>query len=131
MARNPVRDERQGDLFGTPPPPAKSARRACPPMPPRKKTPAPEPMSLGNLGARTTRPEIDEFLDGLPDQDLAYLVVEATRIVKRRLARGQGRGLRSRGFRSGTVASCRGPAPAWRGTHGNRRAGRNLVSHTS
>ena len=54
-------------------------------------------MSLGNLGARATRPEIDAFLDGLPDQELAYLVVEATRLVKWRLARGQGRGLRSRG----------------------------------
>jgi hypothetical protein len=66
-------------------------------MPTRKETLAPEPMSPGNLGAKMTRPEIDEFLDGLPDQDLAYLVVEATRIVKRRLAREQGRGLRSRG----------------------------------
>jgi hypothetical protein len=54
-------------------------------------------MSLGNFGARATRPEIDEFLDGLPDQELAYLVVEATRVVKRRLARGQGRGLRAKG----------------------------------
>jgi hypothetical protein len=97
MVRNPLRDERQGDLFGAPLQPAKPARRASPPMPTRKGTPAPEPMSLGNLVARATRPEIDEFLDGLPDQELAYLVIEATRIVKRRLARGQGRGLRSRG----------------------------------
>ena len=97
MARNPLRDERQGDLFGAPPQPAKPARRAAPPISMRKETPAPEPMSLGNLGARAARPEIDAFLDGLPDQELAYLVVEATRLVKRRLARGQGRGLRSRG----------------------------------
>lgn len=97
MARNPLRDERQGDLFGVPPPLAKPVRRASPPMPARDETPAREPMSLSNLRARATKPEIDEFLDGLPDQELAYLVVEATRVVKCRLARGQGRGLRSRG----------------------------------
>jgi hypothetical protein len=33
----------------------------------------------------------------MPDQELAYLAVEATRLVKRRLARGQGRGLRLKG----------------------------------
>jgi hypothetical protein len=90
MARNPLRDERQGDLFGAHPPPAKPVRRASPPMPTRKETPAPEPVSLGNLGARATRPEIDDFLDGLPDQELAYLLVEATRLVKLRHDRGQG-----------------------------------------
>jgi hypothetical protein len=52
---------------------------------------------LGNLGAKATKSEIDEFLDGLLDQQLAYLVVEATRLVKRRVARSQGRGLRTRG----------------------------------
>jgi hypothetical protein len=56
-----------------------------------------EPVSLGTLGAKATRLEIDEFLDGMPDQELAYLAVEATRLVKRRLARGQGRGLRPKG----------------------------------
>ncbi len=55
---------------------------------------APESVSLGKLGAKVTRPEIDEFLGSLPDQELAYLVVEATRLVKRRFTRGQGRGLR-------------------------------------
>jgi hypothetical protein len=54
-------------------------------------------VSLGNLGAKATRPEIDEFLDGLPDNELAYLVVEAMRLVKRRLVRGQGRGHRPKG----------------------------------
>ena len=97
MARNPVRDERQGDLFGAPPPPAKPARRTSPPKPAREETPAPEPVSLATLGAKATRPEIDELLDGMPDQELAYLAVEATRLVKRRLARGQGRGLRPKG----------------------------------
>jgi hypothetical protein len=52
---------------------------------------------LGTLGAKATRPEIDELLDGMPDQELAYLAVEATRLVKRRLVRGQGRGLRPKG----------------------------------
>jgi hypothetical protein len=97
MARNRVRDERQGDLFGAPPPAAKPARRASSPKTVREEARAPEPMSLANFGARPTGPEIDEFLDGLPDQELAYLVVEATRVVKRRLARGQGRGLRAKG----------------------------------
>jgi hypothetical protein len=54
-------------------------------------------MSLGRLGTTPTRPEIDDLLDDLPDQELAYLAVEATRLVKRRLARGQGRGLRPKG----------------------------------
>ena len=97
MARNPVRDERQGDLFGAPPPPAKPARRTAPPRPVLEETEAPEPVSLGTLGAKATRPEIDELLDGMPDQELAYLAVEATRLVKRRLTRGQGRRLRSKG----------------------------------
>jgi hypothetical protein len=60
----------------------------------REETRAPKPVSLGTLGAKATRPEIDELLDGMPDQELAYLAVEATRLLKRRLARGQGRGLR-------------------------------------
>ena len=102
MARNPVRDERQGDLFGAPPPPANPARG-----PPRRnqcvrRIQAPEPVSLGTLGAKATRPAIDELLDGLPDQELAYLAVEATRLVKRRLAGGQGRGLRSKRAGQGT-----------------------------
>ena len=94
MARNLVRDERQGDLFGAPPPPAKPVRRTSPPRPVRDDTRAPEPVSLG---AKATRPEIDELLNGMRDQELAYLAVEATRLVKRRLVRGQGRGLRPKG----------------------------------
>ena len=54
------------------------------------------------MGAKATRPETDAFLDELPDQDLAYLAVEAMRLVKRRLSRGQGRGLRSKGAGQGT-----------------------------
>jgi hypothetical protein len=101
MARYPVRDVRQGDLFGAPPLPAKPARRASSPKPAREEELAPEPVSLATLGRRATRPEIDAFLDGLPDQELTYLLVEATRLVKRRLARGQGRGLRSKGVGRG------------------------------
>ena len=48
---------------------------------------------MSELGQRINKPEIDEFMDRLPDQQLAYLVVEATRLVNRRLIRGQGRGL--------------------------------------
>jgi len=98
MARNPVRDERQGDLFGAPPPPAKPAGRSPPPKQVREETPPPEPVSLSTLGARVTRPAIDDYLDGLPDRELAYLAVEAVRSIKRRLARGQGRGLQPKGF---------------------------------
>jgi hypothetical protein len=97
MARNPVRDERQGDLFGAPPPPSKPTRPTAPPRPVREETRGPEPVSLGTLGAKAAKPEIDELLDGMPDQELAYLAVEATRLVKRRLVRGQGRGLRPKG----------------------------------
>ncbi|QRM35125.1 hypothetical protein [Microvirga sp. VF16] len=96
MARNPARDARQGDLFGAPPP-LKPARRASPQRVAKEELPAPELVSLARSGETATRPEIDELLDSLPDQELAYLVVEATRIVKRRLARGQGRGLRTKG----------------------------------
>ena len=97
MARSPVRDARQGDLFGASPPLANPIRRAAPPKPVQEEALLPEPVLLGRLGAKATRSEIDAFLDGLPDQELAYLAVEATRLVKRRLARGQGRGLRSKG----------------------------------
>ena len=102
MARSPVRDARQGDLFGAPPPPAKPVRRAVPPKPFQEEALPPEPVLLGRLSAKATRSEIDAFLDGLLDQELAYLAVEATRLVKRRLARGQGRGLRSKGAGQGT-----------------------------
>jgi hypothetical protein len=87
MARNLARDKRQGDLFGAPPPPAKPARRTSPPKPAREEIPA-APASLATLGAKATRPEIDKLLDSMPDQELAYLAVEATRLVKRRLVRG-------------------------------------------
>jgi hypothetical protein len=91
MARNPVRDERQGDLCGATPPPAKPARRTSLPKPVCEESKTPEPMLLATLGAKATRPEIAELLDDMPDQELAYLAVEATRLVKRRLVRGQGK----------------------------------------
>lgn len=58
-----------------------------------KETQISELVSLGTLGAKATRPEIVELLDSMRDQELAYLAVEATRLVKRRLVRGQGRAL--------------------------------------
>jgi hypothetical protein len=98
MARSPVRDERQGDLFGAPSPPAKPARWiSSPPKPKREEPPEPAQTSPGKLGAKPTRPEIDELLEELADQELAHLAVEATRLVRRRFARGQGRGLRPNG----------------------------------
>jgi hypothetical protein len=101
IARNPVRDERQGDLFGPPPPLANPARRASPPKPAPEETSAPEPVLLGELGQRVTKPEIDEFLHCLPDQELAYLVVEATRLIKQRLTQKAGEGLRPKGASRG------------------------------
>jgi hypothetical protein len=97
MARNPVRDERQGDLFGAPPPRAKPARRAASPVRVADEAPAWETASLAALGQRVTRAEIDDLLDGLPDEELAYLVVKAVRAVKRRIAQEQGRVLRPKG----------------------------------
>ena len=90
MARSPVRDARQGDLFGASPPLANPIRRAAPPKPVQEEALLPEPVLLGRLGAMATKSEIDAILDGLPDQELAYLAVEATRLVKRRPARGEG-----------------------------------------
>jgi hypothetical protein len=72
MARNPVRDERQGDLFGAPLPPVKPTLRTSLPKPAREEMRAVKPVPLGALG------------------ELAYLAIEATRLVKRRLARGRG-----------------------------------------
>jgi len=117
MARSPVRDARQGDLFWATPPPAKPVRRAVPPKPVQEEALPPEPVLLGRLSAKATRSEIDAFLDELPDQELAYLAVEATRLVKRRLARGQEGGLRSKGAGQGT-------SPL---EEGLRRIGRELM----
>lgn len=103
MARNRARDERQGDLFGASSPPAKPARRTSPPTLAREEASAPRPVSLSELDSRVTKPEINEFLDGLPEQEFAYLVVEANRFVKRRLTRGQGRGLRPKGGNQGSL----------------------------
>jgi hypothetical protein len=50
MALNPVRNERQGDLFGAPPSPAKPPRRTSPPKLVRKEVSAPEPVSLSEIG---------------------------------------------------------------------------------
>jgi hypothetical protein len=80
-------------LSGAPPPPAIPTRRTSPPKLVLEEALVLEPVSLATLGANSTRPEIDELLNGLTDQELAYLAIEATRLVKRRLARGQGTGL--------------------------------------
>jgi hypothetical protein len=41
------------------------------PKPAPAKALAPEAVSMGKLGAKVTRPGIGEFLDSLPDQELA------------------------------------------------------------
>jgi hypothetical protein len=91
MARGPARDVRQGDLFGAPLPPPKFTPRAVAPKKVAEDAPARKTVTLEILGQKATRVEIGELLDSLPDEELAYLAVEATRVVKRRLARGQGR----------------------------------------
>lgn len=101
MVRNPARDERQGDLFGVPPPPAKPIRRAAAPGRTVEAAPAREAVALATSGQRVTRAEIDDLLDSLPDQELACLAVEVTRLVKRWLARVQGRGPRPKGIGKG------------------------------
>jgi hypothetical protein len=58
-------------------------------------------VALATSGQRMTRAEINDLLDSLSDQKLACLAVEATRVVKRRLARGQGRGPRPKGTGKG------------------------------
>ena len=98
MARNLVRDERQGDLFGAPPAPStKPPRRTPAPKLERVEEPASARAAPTTPVKALTKPTIDEILEDMPDRELADLVVEATRLVKRRLARGQGRGLRSKG----------------------------------
>ena len=64
MARNRVRDERQGDLFGAPPPPANPARRAAPPKPCVGRCQHPS-RCRGHARRKATRPAIDE-LPGWP-----------------------------------------------------------------
>jgi hypothetical protein len=58
MARNPVRDERQGDLFGAPPPPAKPVRRTSPPRPVREETRAPDLCRWARLARRQQGPRL-------------------------------------------------------------------------
>ncbi len=97
MARNTVRDERQGDLLGTLR--HLTNRSAGPPR--RGRCVRRHRRQSQCRWASSARRQLDELLDGMPDQELAYLAVEATRLVKRRLVRGQGRGLRPKGAGKG------------------------------
>jgi hypothetical protein len=62
-----------------------------------EEAPVREIASLAILGQRAPRAEIDELLNGLPNEELAFLLVKATRAVKRRFAREQGRVLQPKG----------------------------------
>jgi len=44
------------------------------------------------MGKNATRLEINELRGVLPDESLTYLALEATRAIKRRFSRGEGRG---------------------------------------
>ena len=128
MARNFVRDERQGDLFGAPPPSIKPPRRVPAPKPRRDEAPASARVALTTPGEALTKPTIDEILENMPDRDLADFVVEATRVVKRRLARGQGRGPAIQRTGPKKIAAGRCPAPdrtRTDGVRGFRRYGMN------
>lgn len=94
MARNPIRDERQGDLFGAQAAPAKG------PKPSRQTTKAnaashtPGDVAPARFAERPTRFDLEELVTGLSDGDLAHLAVLATRGLKRRLSRIWGRSSR-------------------------------------
>lgn len=106
MARKPEVDRRQTDFFGAPAPtPAAPARRpasksAPGPAPGRRPPPAgPDVASSDNaevLAARLSPAELNELVAALPDESLAHLVIAAFRQLRRRLARGGGRGGKGR-----------------------------------
>lgn len=101
MARRPETDRRQADFFGTPAPtPVAPEQRPTPkpkPKPETKRQPPPPDIkeasfdSIDVLAARLSHTEWNELVAGLPDEDLAHLVVATVRQLRRRLARSRGR----------------------------------------
>ena len=79
-------DERQGDLFGAPPPPARTRLRRRARKPDDTAT-ITEPENVEALAQRLSRAEIDELFVVLPDDILADAVLAGTRELKRRAAR--------------------------------------------
>ncbi len=94
MARNPIRDERQGDLFGAQPVPSKPQKPATPTRQGRAGSlkgmqEAPSPRV-----EQPSRFDLDELVSGLSDADLAHVALTATKTLKRRLSRSRGRSSR-------------------------------------
>jgi hypothetical protein len=103
MTRRPARDERQVELFCLPDPPPAPVKRARRLTRSPKEEPAadPAPQLPGEeVAARLTPVELDDFVRALSDENLAHLVMAATRDLKRRLARS-GIQRRSRPTRKG------------------------------
>lgn len=91
MARNPIRDERQGDLFGAQPVPSKPQKPATPTRQGRAGTLKGMQEPPSPRVERTSRFDLDELVSGLSDADLAHVALAATKTLKRRLSRSQGR----------------------------------------
>ena len=101
MARRPETDRRQADFFGVPTlTPVAPEQRPTPkpkPKPETKRQPPPSDIketssdNIDVLAARLSRTEWNELVAGLPDDDLAHLVIATVRQLRRRLACSRGR----------------------------------------
>lgn len=108
MARRPVVDERQADIFGASLPAQPASEPESPPArqlksKPRSQAPAPpEPQDLpaepgiDALAARLSAAELDELAVALPNDSLAHLALASVRQLRRRLARAGGQGRSSK-----------------------------------
>lgn len=104
MRRRQSWDERQGDLFGVPPPKSATTNRPSPAKKKLLEDPPAETDSLASLARRSSRHEIEDMVNELDDDELAHLVVRGVRTLKRRLNRA-GKG----GRRPSWNAGQRGP----------------------
>lgn len=105
LARRPVTDERQDDIFGTPvraprpvkPAPAPTPEAAARPVPapemPRHSEPLPELPPFRRLDPRRlSRMELEELVREMPDDVLVQLTGAVARQLRRRIARAAGHG---------------------------------------
>lgn len=91
MRRRVSWDERQGDLFGASAPKQVAEKRLSQSKSPVPEKPTPQPVSLVSLAQRSSRVELDDMVNELGDEELAYLITRGVRSLKRRLMRaGQG-----------------------------------------
>jgi hypothetical protein len=84
MARQTVRGNRQGDLFGFQPVADPSRRRT-----PAGRPKATEPLSPMEFANHATRSDLGSLVAGLGDEELTYLALACTRALKRRLFRSR------------------------------------------